>query len=71
MSLLDDAIGLFSPGWKASRLRARAVIKAYEAVKPTRTHKAQREIVLPTSSARWGRFRFVSRPVGWITITIW
>ncbi|EJW6229416.1 phage portal protein [Escherichia coli] len=43
MSLLDDAIGLFSPGWKASRLRARAVIKAYEAVKPTRTHKAQRE----------------------------
>ncbi|MEZ6883361.1 phage portal protein, partial [Enterobacter sp. KB-280D8] len=30
-------------GWKASRLRARAVIKAYEAVKQTRTHKAQKE----------------------------
>ena len=43
MSFLDDAIGLFSPGWKASRLRARAVIKAYEAVKQTRTHKAQKE----------------------------
>ncbi|PYZ79364.1 phage portal protein [Citrobacter koseri] len=43
MSLLDDAIGVFSPGWKAARLRARAMIRAYEAVKPTRTHKARRE----------------------------
>lgn len=43
MSFLDDAIGVFSPGWKASRLRARAMIKAYEAVKTTRTHKGQRE----------------------------
>jgi capsid protein len=43
MSLLDDAIGLISPGWKAARLRSRAVIQAFEAVKPTRTHKARRE----------------------------
>ena len=43
MSLLDDAIGVFSPGWKAARLRSRAMIQAYEAVKPTRTHKARRE----------------------------
>lgn len=43
MTFLDNAIGLFSPGWKASRLRSRAVIQAYEAVKPTRTHKARRE----------------------------
>lgn len=71
MSLLDDAIGLFSPGWKASRLRARAVIKAYEAVKPTRTHKAQRENRSADQLSQMGRFRFVSRPVGWITITIW
>ena len=43
MTLLDDAIGLISPGWKAARLRSRAVIQAFEAVKPTRTHKASRE----------------------------
>ncbi|MFH7096299.1 hypothetical protein ACHWI2_27600, partial [Klebsiella pneumoniae] len=27
MSLLDDAIGVFSPGWKAARLRSRAMIQ--------------------------------------------
>lgn len=43
MSLLDDAIGVFSPGWKAARLQARAKIRAYEAVTPTRTHKGRRE----------------------------
>ncbi|MDX7486182.1 phage portal protein, partial [Citrobacter freundii] len=43
MSLLDDAIGVFSPGWKAARLQARAKIRAYEAVTPTRTHKGCRE----------------------------
>ncbi|MCL6745113.1 phage portal protein [Kosakonia sp. R1.Fl] len=43
MTILDDAIGLFSPAWKASRLRARAVIQAYEAARPSRTHKARRE----------------------------
>jgi len=43
MTLLDDAIGVLSPGWKAARLRSRAMIRAYEAVKPTRTHKARRE----------------------------
>lgn len=44
MAILDDVIGVFSPGWKAARLRSRAVIQAYEAVKTTRTHKARREI---------------------------
>ncbi|GAB50123.1 putative portal protein [Atlantibacter hermannii NBRC 105704] len=43
MSLLDNAIGLFSPGWKAARLRSRMVIQAYEAVMPSRTHRARRE----------------------------
>ncbi len=43
MAFLDDVIGVFSPGWKAARLRSRAVIQAYEAVKTTRTHKARRE----------------------------
>ncbi|AMO48883.1 ATP-dependent Clp protease proteolytic subunit [Enterobacter sp. FY-07] len=43
MTILDDAIGLFSPAWKASRLRSRAVIQAYEAAKPSRTHKGRRE----------------------------
>ncbi|HAG5559840.1 TPA: phage portal protein [Salmonella enterica] len=32
-----------SPGWAVSRLRSRAVIKAYEAAIPTRTHKIKRE----------------------------
>ncbi|MDV5032891.1 phage portal protein, partial [Escherichia coli] len=43
MAISDDVIGFFSPGWKAARLRSRALIMAYEAVKPTRTHKARRE----------------------------
>ncbi|TCQ91601.1 lambda family phage portal protein [Rahnella sp. JUb53] len=43
MSLIDDAIGIFSPGWKASRLRSRVAINAYEAALPTRTHRAKRE----------------------------
>ena len=43
MAIIDDVIGVFSPGWKAARLRSRALIIAYEAVKPTRTHKARRE----------------------------
>lgn len=28
MAILDDVIGVFSPGWKAARLRSRAVIQA-------------------------------------------
>ncbi len=43
MSLLDQAIGFFSPSWKAARLRARMQIRAYEAATPSRTHKARRE----------------------------
>ncbi|OQP32377.1 phage portal protein [Pantoea latae] len=43
MSFLDNAIGAFSPSWKAARLRARMQIRAYEAALPTRTHKARRE----------------------------
>lgn len=43
MSSLDNLIGLFSPGWKAERLKSRMMIRAYEAVLPTRTHKAKRE----------------------------
>lgn len=43
MSLLDDVIGLVSPGWKAARLKSRLTIQAYEAAMPSRTHKARRE----------------------------
>lgn len=43
MSFIDDVIGIISPGWKAERLQARYKIAAYEAVMPTRTHKARRE----------------------------
>ncbi|QAX77683.1 phage portal protein [Yersinia hibernica] len=43
MSIIDDAIGLFSPSWKAARLKSRVAIRAYEAVLPTRTHRARRE----------------------------
>lgn len=43
MSLIDDAIGLLSPGWKAARLRSRVQIQAYEAATPSRTHRAKRE----------------------------
>ncbi|MGT5733812.1 hypothetical protein ACRWEM_26295, partial [Escherichia coli] len=31
MAISDDVIGFFSPGWKAARLRSRALIMAYEA----------------------------------------
>lgn len=43
MTFLDNAIGLFSPAWKASRLRSRLEILAFEAAIPTRTHRAKRE----------------------------
>lgn len=43
MSFIDDVIGILSPAWKAGRLQARYKIAAYEAVMPTRTHKARRE----------------------------
>ncbi|WP_347115945.1 phage portal protein [Leclercia sp. S52] len=43
MSTLDNLIGVFSPGWKAERLKSRLMIQAYEAVIPTRTHRAKRE----------------------------
>lgn len=43
MSLLDNMIGVISPSWKAARLRSRAMIQAYEAILPTRTHRAKRE----------------------------
>ncbi|MDM4094076.1 phage portal protein [Klebsiella oxytoca] len=43
MSLIDDAIGVFSPERKLARLRAREAVRAFEAAIPTRTHKARRE----------------------------
>jgi capsid protein len=71
MSLLDDAIGVFSPGWKAARLRSRAMIQAYEAVKPTRTHKARRENRSANQLSQMGAVSSVSRRAGWTIITIW
>ncbi|MBK5072225.1 phage portal protein [Budviciaceae bacterium CWB-B4] len=41
--IIDDVIGVFSPAWKAARLKHRAVIRAYEAATPTRTHRVKRE----------------------------
>ncbi|OBU07428.1 phage portal protein [Morganella psychrotolerans] len=43
MSLIDNVIGLVSPGWQVARMRSRLQIKAYEAAIPTRTHRARRE----------------------------
>nr|WP_251991080.1 hypothetical protein [Escherichia coli] len=54
MAILDDVIGVFSPGWKAARLRSRAVIQAYEAVKTTRTHKARRESQTADQLSQYG-----------------
>lgn len=71
MAILDDVIGVFSPGWKAARLRSRAVIQAYEAVKTTRTHKARRENRTADQLSQYVPCRYVSRPVTLITTTIW
>lgn len=49
MAILDDVIGVFSPGWKAARLRSRAVIQAYEAVKRRGHTKPDGRTELPTS----------------------
>jgi len=47
MAILDDVIGVFSPGWKAARLRSRAVIQAYEAVKQSPAGKPNCRPVKP------------------------
>lgn len=41
MNFIDRILEPFAPGAVARRLMARSVIKAYEAAKPTRTHKAK------------------------------
>lgn len=41
MNLIDRMLAPLAPGFVAERMRARAVIQAYEAAKPTRTHKAK------------------------------
>ncbi|QUR27809.1 hypothetical protein D5I46_13635 [Escherichia coli] len=72
MAIIDDVIGVFSPGWKAARLRSRALIMAYEAVKPTRTHKARRENRSADQLSKYGAvFSCGSRPVFWISIMTW
>lgn len=43
MNLLDKALAPLFPGMVAERLRARNVIQAFEAAKPTRTHKAKKQ----------------------------
>ncbi|MGL4939333.1 phage portal protein, partial [Shewanella sp.] len=46
MSIINDALALFSPQWALKREAAAMSyrnIKAYEAAKPSRTHKAQKE----------------------------
>lgn len=41
MNLIDRLMAPLAPGFVAQRLRSRAVIQAYEAAKPSRTHKAK------------------------------
>lgn len=41
MNFLDKAITAVAPGWGLARLRSRSGIKAYEAAKPSRLHKAK------------------------------
>lgn len=41
MNLLDRLLAPLAPGFVAQRLHHRAVIQAYEAAKPSRTHKAK------------------------------
>lgn len=43
MNIIDKTIAPFAPKWAAERMAARHVIKAYEAARPTRTHKPKRE----------------------------
>lgn len=43
MNWFDRVLEPFAPGFVASRLRSRALIQAYEAAKPSRTHKAKGE----------------------------
>ncbi len=71
MAIIDDVIGVFSPGWKAARLRSRALIMAYEAVKPTGHIKPGGKIALLISSVNTVRFPCGSRPVFWISIMTW
>src|SRR5690606_40411456 len=42
-NLIDRIIEPFSPGAVVSRLAAREAIRAYEAARPSRTHKAKGE----------------------------
>lgn len=41
MSVIDKMLEPFAPSWVARRMAARNLIRAYEAAKPTRTHKAK------------------------------
>ncbi|MGM8935077.1 phage portal protein [Pseudomonas neustonica] len=41
MNVIDRLLAPLAPGFVAQRMRSRAVIQAYEAAKPTRTHKAK------------------------------
>lgn len=41
--LLDRALAPFAPKMALQRMHARSVIVAYQAAKPSRTHKATRE----------------------------
>jgi lambda family phage portal protein len=43
MNFIDRLMAPLAPGFVAQRLRARAVIQAYEAARPSRTHKAKGE----------------------------
>jgi len=42
-NLIDKAIGSVAPGWALKRQAARHALQAYEAARPNRNHKAQRE----------------------------
>ncbi len=44
MNILEKTIAALSPKWAKERSRNRVILNAYEAVQPSRMHKAKREV---------------------------
>lgn len=54
MGILGNMVTAIAPRWKLARLRAQQAIMAYEAVMPTRTHRARRENRSPNQATQFG-----------------
>lgn len=55
MSFIDKMLEPFAPSWVAQRMAARNLIRAYEAAKPTRTHKAKGQSRSADASLQMGQ----------------